>query len=1122
MAGLHITTSNMMEILAARLTDVISTPLTSPLSPEIVLINSRGMERWLSMQLADHHGICANMSFQFPRPFLLDLLQNMAGAPGTPDLYHPDCLTWKIMKLLPDISSQPGFESIRHYLGPDDEGTTRKCYQISRRIARAFDQYLVYRPDMILNWESGRRHHEDETWQAALWNALSADMAALHPVALYELFKKRIQGSDQPIVSLPERISLIGISALAPLFIDVLLGLSTRTDIHLFLFNPCREYWSEVLSERERERRLKHLQLSTDVPLTEVEEDLFLEKGNPLLASMGKISRDFLFALADVPSQHQDFFVRPGETTLLRTVQSDILDLIDRSKGEAERLPLSESDRSIECHSCHSPLREVEVLHDRLLSLFESIPQLKPRDILVMTPDIDTYAPLIESVFERTDEETQKGIRAFIPFSIADRRHMRNNPVADTFFEILDLAESRFEASRVLTLLDSPMIRRAFFLSEEEIVLIRRWVEETGIRWGIDDRSLLDLELPLLSPHTWRHGIDRMLLGYALPGENKRLFEKRLPYDGIEGEKTEVLGRFIDLMDHLFTVCQHLLEKHSLKAWRAILNDVCSRFLRMDEDEEALFHHRHLIDTINDLSNAAEAGGYFDLLPLAVIRDHLTEQLEGAGFSGGFLSGGVTFCAMVPMRSVPFKVIALLGMNHAQFPRESAKIGFDLIERHRRRGDRSKRDDDRYLFLETILSARERLMIFYIGQSIRDNSLIPPSVVVSELLDYLGQSFVRSPHTTRETGKQISSQEDIEKHLLTIHPLQPFSPVYFSDDSRRFSYNGEYFRAARSLMTHPEPQQTFVRSPLPADDKFSANVAINDLLRFFRHPARFFIEQSLGIQLKAEDEKSDDWEAFILSGLSRYGVAQTMLDNRLDAVASGQEYLILSEMGELPLGAVGQNDYQILASEIDHYTEQIRRLLPDSDREEFNVDLTLCDIHLTGRISLPSPRGIFTYRYADLKGKDYLNTWLLHLYLSTASPERPWRNCLAGRKDWVLFQTPRDAKTILMTMLNVYRKGLTRPLPFFPQASLMYAAAIASGKSTIEALAAARKVWQATDFSRGEEDDPYYRLCFGKIDPLDETFRTLSEAVYTPLLMHRLVFADAETLLTEMAVIPSP
>ncbi|MBN1548897.1 MAG: exodeoxyribonuclease V subunit gamma, partial [Syntrophaceae bacterium] len=496
MPGLHITTSNMMEILAARLADVMAEPLASPLDEEIVLINSRGMERWLSMQLAEHHGICANMSFRFPRPFFMDLLEKATGTFGSTALYQPDYLTWKIMKILPETSGKIGFEMIRHYLAPDDEGNSLKRYQLARRIAYVFDQYLVYRPEMILNWESLRIGNE-EAWQAALWRSLFADAEVPNSAALFNLFRDKIRCSDPGTVPLPERISLIGISALPPLFINMIHFLATVTDIHLFLLNPCREYWSEILSEREMEKRLQRLKPEMLDSMSE--EDLLLEKGNPLLASMGKISRDFLFAFADDTAQHQDFFALPGDTTLLRAVQSDILNLADRSKGDAPPLQLAAGDRSLEIHSCHSPMREVEVLYNRLLALFEEDPKLMPRDILVMAPDIDIYAPLIESVFNRTEEEMVNGEGSHIPFSIADRRHARNNPVSDAFFKILAVSESRFEASQVLALLDSPVIRDSFDIAEDETALIRRWVDETGIRWGIDAETLSNLNLPSLN-----------------------------------------------------------------------------------------------------------------------------------------------------------------------------------------------------------------------------------------------------------------------------------------------------------------------------------------------------------------------------------------------------------------------------------------------------------------------------------------------------------------------------------------------------------------------------------------------------------------------------------------------
>ena len=1107
MTGLKITTSNMMEILAARLADVMAAPLASPLSEEIVVINSRGMERWLAMQLAEHHHICANVSFRFPRPCLMDLMGRVVGMQATPDAYQPDYLTWRLMALLPELSRQEAFREIHRYLSSAGNHPSIRLYQLSNRICRVFDQYLVYRPEMILEWEAGRSRHEDELWQAALWRAIVADSPDPHTAALFSLFREKFQSSAMESPNLPERISLIGISALPPLFADILQLLSSRMEVHLFLVNPCREYWSGITSDRETESTLRRFATQTGTEVSP--EDLFLEQGNPLLASMGKIGRDFLTAFAEVSAQHQDFFVLPEESTLLRAVQSDILNLLDRGKGEASPLALPACDNSIEIHSCHGPMREVEVLYDRLLSLFDHDRALHPRDILVMTPDIETYAPLIEAVFGRTKEEASSVFDSPIPFSIADRKHMRNNPLTDTFFKILDLPSSRFEASRVLALLENRAVRETFGLGEDRISLIRRWVEETGIRWGIDDRTLSEMGLPA-AQHTWRHGIDKMLLGYALPGKNKRLFMDILPYDAVEGEQAEFLGFFLNFLDRLFETVYILRETHSLAKWHEILDRVIGQFFAISDDDEWISDRQHLLDNIHDLSKMEEISGFDGEVPLEVIREDLQNRLESAGFSSGFLTGGLTFCAMVPMRTIPFRVIALLGMNHQSFPRESMKIGFDLIERHPRRGDRSKRDDDRYLFLETILAAREKLMIFYTGQSIRDNTRIPPSVVISELLDYIEQGFVPEHSPFESSESAFREHPGIRNRPVTEHPLQPFSPAYFAGKDRLFSFSDENCRAARSLSVPSAPPRPFLVTPLPAEKAASRQVAVSDLIRFFRQPARFFVTNVLGIDLRDEEEKIDDMEIFTLSLLTRYEVEQSMLESKMSGAGTDNEYRILLSQGKLPQGAAGQVQYDTLSPEIGRFVSRITGHAPAENRNQVPVDLILGDNRLTGQLDLWSPSGIFLYRYAELKGKDHLHAWLQHLILHLIDPKRNWQNQLAGRKEWWRLVRPEHAEDILGALLGLFHEGLSRPLNFFPQASLQYARALKAGKSRHAALVSARGAWQTTDFYRGEGADPSLRLCFGKIDPLDEAFCALSEAVYTPLLSHQIPLADSD------------
>jgi exodeoxyribonuclease V gamma subunit len=1096
----------MMEILAARLADVIAQPLSATLCPEVVLINSRGMERWLSMQLAEHHGICANISYQFPRPYLMELLETLTASPGGAAFFHPDNLVWQVMKMLPELCRHESFAAISYYLDADDTLASLKRFQLSRRLARTCDQYLAYRPEMLLNWEKNRVGDDEEFWQAELWRRLCQDVAKPHPAILSQRLGEIIHGGNLPTTNLPARLSLIGISALPPLLIKLVQQLAAVTDIHLFLFNPCREYWSEILSEREMEQRLMRLRPDERTPTA---EELFLERGNPLLASMGKISRDFLSAFAEDGCQHQDFFVHPGEATLLRTIQSDILNLVDRGHRDAPPLHYQPGDRSFECHSCHSPMREVEVLYSRLLSLFEEDPDLKPRDILVMTPDIETYAPFLESVFGQGEEEIVQHGNVHLPFSIADRKHLRHNPVTDALFALIDVVESRFEASRVLALLDKQMIRQSFGIAADEMASIHRWVDETGIRWGIDEAHLRELALPQLDGCTWRHGMERMLLGYALPVKNSRLFHQRLPYDAIEGEQTDLLGRFLDFLECLFATHNRMRGQHTLTKWQATLTDTCQSFLHIDDQDDLFFFYRHLLETLQGLAVGETHTGFAETLPLSVVHQYLADKLEEAGFASGFLTGGITCCAMVPMRSIPFRVICLLGMNHANFPREGAKLGFDLIERHPRRGDRSKRDDDRYLFLETILCARERLIVLYTGQNIRDNSPIPPSVVVAELLDYIDTAFIAPSEQEPGNG---NSGLGLRNYLVTTHPLQPFSPSYFRGDNRLFSYSPEQCLAAQSLIAPPQELRPFLAVPLPPDTDLFHAVGVTDLIHFFRHPARFFAEKRLGIARGGDDKPASDTENFVLQGLDRYLVAQTMLEARTGVTPPEEEYRALTQSGKLPFGTAGESQYLTLTAEVNRYAIHIQSRLPEIQKREIAIDLALGDCRLTGRIVLPSPQGLFLYRYAELTGKDYTQTWIWHLLLILSVPDPLHPTCLAGRTDTVEFDAPSDAAGILQALINLYREGLTRPLPFFPQSAWKYVQSLNTGKTREEALRAAKTSWSATDFSRGEGDDAYYRLCFANTDPLDDVFCYLAETVFQPLWCHRRVLSDTELL----------
>lgn len=785
--GLRLYTSNRMEVLADLLAQVLREPLPSPLEQEIIVVQSVGMERWLRMQLALHHGVCANVQFPFPNAFIRDISHRILGA--HPDKsFEPEVMTWRIFDLLPASLELQGFEPVSAYLG--NERRELKQYQLAATIADLFDQYLIFRPEMIHSWEKGEANH----WQAVLWRKLVQKKGAFHRASLH---RQLIEALDRGKVSAPEtlpcRISVFGIATLPPFHVQVLSALSEETEVNLFLMNPCREYWGEILSERQKQAFLRR-----SGQHQEGEDLLHLEEGNSLLASLGTLGRDFFSMVTDLQCRENQSFEDPPEATMLQVIQSDILNLKDRCAGEQQKAVVSHHDHSLQIHSCHSPMREVEVLYDRLLFLFEKDPALEPRDILVMAPDIELYAPFVQAVFAVPENEDTR-----IPFSIADRSPKNQNFLVEPYLFLLDLAKSRFTAAEVMRLLECAAVRSKFGLSEDDLFMTQLWIRESGIRWGRNAEHRQALGLPPFFEHTWRFGLDRLLLGYAMPDSGKdRMFKDILPYDRIEGEDALVLGRFAAFIDTLIFKTATLQESLPLPAWSETLTHLLDVFFSHEPPWER--DTQVIRNALTDLHEQAAASEFSGNVSIDPVKSHLVKQLVKKSYGSGFMTGGVTFCSMLPMRSIPFKVICLLGMNNDAYPRQTKKFGFDLIAKSPRRGDRSRRNDDRYLFLETILSARDTLSISYVGQSSEDNSTMPPSVLVSELIDYLEQNFRFEDAST-----------SLKEHLCFSHRLQAFSPEYFKENDKYFSYSRENLDAARQKILPSQQVPPFIPTRLP-------------------------------------------------------------------------------------------------------------------------------------------------------------------------------------------------------------------------------------------------------------------------------------------------------------------
>jgi exodeoxyribonuclease V gamma subunit len=1056
-----IHTSNRMEILLEHLAEVLNEPVGAVLSQETIVVQSRGMSRWISMELAKKFGVWGNSDFPFPNKFLHDLFAETMPDVAQSDLFTPEIVTWRVIKLIEPLLDRPEFKELQIYLTGHSRGL--KMYQLADKIADTFDQYTLYRGDVLEQWESG----SDSGWQATLWKAVAGDGTEYdgteyHRGRLKSEFLTRLKNGRIEVARLPSRVLLFGLSYMPAFHMEILAAIASFVDVHIFVLSPCREYWGDILAEKLRAGQSR--------AFNEVAEE-----GNALLASLGGLGRNFSNLILDSGARfglEQDEYIESAGDTLLSSLQNGILNLVNADPDN--KIEIAADDSSIAVHSCHSPMREVEVLHDQLLDMFATIEGLAPRDIIVMTPDIETYSSYISAVFSGHQEPKRR-----IPFTIADRSICNEGSVGEAFMAILALPGSRFTAPEVIDILSSGSVCSCFDISDSDIDLIKKWLEETHITWGMsaDDRTALGL--PGYSEGSWMAGLERLLFGYALSSDDNELVDGVLPFDNMEGEAATVLGRFVQFVRLLHAAASDLGRSRSLEQWREALRAIQQNFFK---SSDAVVREYSAIENVIDLlGRCGELSAYSHEVGLDVIRLWLRKRLDSEGGGVGFLSGRVTFCAMLPMRSIPAKVVALLGMNDGAFPRQSRSPGFDIIPANPRPGDRSLRDEDRYLFLEALLSARERLYISYTGLSIRDNSVIPPSVLVSELLDFLDRGYtVNSP----------GGNGEFHESLMTRHRLQPFSAAYFNGQQKElFSYSVENMHAARGLLNAGSERPRFFSGPLSAPDELFREVRIADLLKFFENSSASILRHRLGIKPEEKASPLEERELFELDNLQAYAIKKELLAHVIAGKNAHELQPVIRARGVLPPAGQGDTIFNKLAAEATEFAGQVLQAI---DGQQFlpplDVECTIGAFRIYGRISSVLPERLLRYRSSKLAAKDQVKLWIEHLILNFVAAEAyPQRSTLIMLDGSIELSPVADSKTQLELLLQHYWQGLTVPLHFFPRSSLAYA--------TKGTLSAAEAQWNNDKYP--ESADPAYKLCFGDDSPLDGEFEEVSTDVFT-------------------------
>ncbi|NVK23324.1 MAG: exodeoxyribonuclease V subunit gamma [Gammaproteobacteria bacterium] len=1070
---LNVFQSNRLEALVTILAEQVKLPANNNVfSSDTIMVQSPGMSQWLKQQLAEHNGIVANLDFPLPSSFIWRLYQELLEGVPAQSPFNKDRMTWKIYQLLPKRVEQTEFAAIKQYLAlevsttiekglvddssssdADDSYSQLRRYQLSQKIADVFDNYLMYRQHWLDHWQQGfndlpKDGSEDDIkhqeWQAILWRDVvvateqqyvgNEQENPLHRAQMHQLLIEKLQqaATNELTNVLPSRLFVFGISTMPQHQLQVLDALSQHIDVQILWLNPCSQYWGDILSDKTL-ARLNQKQTAIATINVEQKQQYFVV-GNPLLASWGRIGRDYLDILTNSDFAIHDVFIDIESNSILSDIQRDIVNLEFRGqqlplspeqiRSNLGQKPLKKKDDSLLIHNCHSRFRELEVLKDKLLGWFENDADLLPKDVLVMMPNVDQYAPFIDAVFSRTtgsstqNSENLTESDTYIPYTIADRGGLLEDPLLNAFTQFLRLPESRFTVSELLDYLELPVLMHKFDISGHELELIKFWLQECHVRWGKSAQHKAKWGLPEINLNTWAYGLQRMVLGFAL-GKDE-VWHDILAYQHIEGFDATILAKLLDYFQFILH-CEHqLTDDKELAQWHETIECLLSLWLA---DTELSLNEQLSVQKIRDANLVMQ--GYqqdqdFDgKIGFKIVHQFFQEHLNEGGVAQRFLAGSMNFCTLMPMRSVPFKIICVLGLNEGDYPRHVDPISFDLVGLNTpRKGDRSRKFDDRYLFLEALVSAREKLHLSYVGQSSKNNQTLMPSVILSELMDYCQQShFVKQSTSIRnefdlgegqvDQNYQITDQSqqagdqklDVLDRLVIKHHLHPYDSHYFSDrssnnepTSRYNTYDPLWYQVALSrnesmIKYEAKQDEAIAKTGLKRQDELGKDQAttevdlqsdhnqqhkidigseldqidLDDFITFWRHPVRYYYRNILDIKLEVSEDAVDDIEVFEHDGLTQYQMLQK-ITQAIVATNSDNPQLkfVANELlsGALPSNDWGENLLNKYQKSAEDMLQSVTSVFSDELRHQaidIDIEDTSIGIKLTGVMPVLTP-----------------------------------------------------------------------------------------------------------------------------------------------------------------------
>jgi len=1065
---------------------LVAEPLEDPMTAEVVSVPTRGIERWLTQRLSTHlgatpgrhDGVCANIEFPFPGSVVNGALALAAGTDPGSDPWLPQRAVWPLLEVVEAHFDEPWLAPLAQHIRNSENVHESKRFSSIRHVADLFDRYGVHRPEMLQCWADGSQGEDEDPWQVQLWRLLRTRIGQDSPAERLVAACRRLR-EEPELLDLPPRVSLFGLTRLPASYLDVLEAMAEGRDVHLFLLHPSPALWERL--EAQVGPASRHLLRSQDPTVSQPQ--------HPLLQSWGRDAREMQVVLGSAVPHGETVpeATNPGQRTLLQQIQDDVR-ADRRPAGSAggvvdQRPVLAPGDDSIRVHSCHGRGRQVEVLRDAVLHLLEDDPTLEPRDIIVMCPDIETFAPLIQATFSGRGLQGESDNPAWtLEIRLADRALRQTNPVMGVLAEVLELSSARITATEVLDLAGRDPVRRRFRFGDDDLYRLEEWVNGAFVRWGFDAAHRSAFQLEGIAANTWQAGLDRILLGITMAEERQRLFGSTLPLDDVDSGDIDLAGRLTEFLERLKGGLDALTGFRPMGEWAATLADISDSLVATNPADA--WQRAQLTALLDELVEEATEDGTASAVALSCddVRSILSERLKGKPTRANFRTGHLTVCTLVPMRSIPHRVVCLLGLDDGSFPRHIERDGDDLTAGNQRVGDHDVRSEDRQLLLDALLAAQEHLVVTYSGRDERSNLPRPPAVPVGELLDVV-EHTVRSP-----SGR-------VRDTIVLKHPLQPFDPRNFERDvllsGRPWSFDSLHLAGARAALGLRRDVPPFLAHPL--DPSGSSPIGLDQLERFLRHPVRAFLRERLNISLRSKTRDFDDAIPIDLGGLERWEIAERVLQARLvgadlDACLDGER-----SRGALPPGQLADPVLDQITAPLDDLVSVGLNAAPPLSLDA-HVDL-LDTLSVVGTV--PGVRGdvVHTVTYSKLGPPARLLAWVRLLVLSATWPERPFSAVSVGRSRGthgrLSVATIRPlgpdaptrkeaAESHLRALVEVYRRGMREPLPLYVRTSAAWAEAVTEGRDPERAASGA---WlSGYDFEK-EDKDAEHILVLGGVLP---------------------------------------